>query len=350
VSAPRSLSALVVDDSEASRGELSRILSGGGLTVVGTAADGEEALARALALRPDVILLDLHMPRMDGFTFLRLLMARRPTPVIVLSALSRRQDVFKTLELGAIDFVAKPESGRLAAVAEELLAKCEVVRSLRLRQQPAPPAAEHDPADPPPVVEPPRIAVIGASTGGPRALQELLMALPPDLDLGILVAQHMPAKFTRAFADRLGRTTPFAVSEAVDGDLVVAGRVLVAPGGAHLEVGRDAWTGGRLRARLAPPEGGGYSSRYCPSVDRLFTSAALAMPRRLCAVVLTGMGSDGAAGTLAVRSAGGLTLAEAEETAVVYGMPLAAQANGAVAEVLPLSAMAARLARYARDD
>jgi two-component system chemotaxis response regulator CheB len=349
VTSLRPLQALVVDDSESSRVELTRILVEGGLTVVGTASDGEEALHRAISLRPDVILLDLQMPRMDGFTLLRLLMARRPTPVIVFSSLTRKQDVFKTLELGALDFVAKPESGRLTDVAEEILAKCAVVRTLHRRALHGVRADERDLVEPPPIAEPERIAVIGASTGGPRALQELLVALPADLPLGLLVAQHMPEKFTRAFADRLGRTTPFSVSEAVDGDLVVTGRVLVAPGGAHMELRRDAWTGGQLRARLSGPDAGGYSSRYCPSIDRLFTSAALAMPRRLCAVVLTGMGSDGAAGTLAVRSAGGLTLAESEETAVVYGMPSAAQANGAVSEVLSLPAIATRLIRYARD-
>ncbi len=136
----------------------------------------------------------------------------------------------------------------------------------------------------------------------------------------------------------------------MDGDLVTEGRLLVAPGAFHLELRREARAGGALRARVVPPDAGGYSARICPSIDRLFTSAALAMPRRICAAVLTGMGSDGSAGVLAVKAAGGLVLAEAEETAVVYGMPLAAQASGKVDEVLPLPALAARLIRFARDD
>jgi two-component system chemotaxis response regulator CheB len=338
-----------VDDSEASRGELERILEDEGAVVVGHARDGEQALTQVLFRRPDVVLLDLQMPRMDGFTFLRLLMARQPTPVIVLSSQSRRQDVFKSLELGALDFVAKPEAGSLATVREELLQKCGTVRALRLRNLEPHPAAERDPAAPPPGHEPPRVLLLGASTGGPRALQELLAAMPGDLPVAMLVAQHMPEKFTRAFADRLARTTPFHVTEAVDGDVVNEGRVLVAPGGAHLELRREGRGVGALRARVVPPDADGYSARICPSIDRLFTSAALAMPRRLCAAVLTGMGSDGSAGVQAVKGAGGLVLAESEDTAVVYGMPLAAQASGKVDEVLPLPALAARLTRFARD-
>jgi two-component system chemotaxis response regulator CheB len=158
----------------------------------------------------------------------------------------------------------------------------------------------------------------------------------------------MPETFTRAFADRLGRSSAFTVAEAVEGDLVAAGRVLIAPGGHHLELRRERGSG-ELRVSLAPPEAGGYSARYCPSVDRLFTSAALAMPRRLCAVVLTGMGNDGAAGIRAVKAAGGLTLAESELTAVIYGMPRAAVATGMVDVSLPLSEIAGRLAAFARD-
>ncbi len=341
------LRALLVDDSEASRGELCRILEDEGAEVVGQARDGEAALQLVMTARPDVVLLDLQMPRMDGFTFLRLLMARRPTPVIVLSSLSRKQDVFKTLELGALDFVAKPEAGGLVAVREELLAKCAVVRQLRIGNLAARATAERDPASPRPPSEPPRLVVIGASTGGPGALQELLSALPGDLPVGILVAQHMPEKFTRPFAERLARTTPFSVAEAEEGDLVAVGRVLIAPGGMHLELRRDQ--GGALRARLSYPDPPGTPGRICPSVDRLFTSAARLLPRRLCGLVLTGMGSDGAAGIQAVKAAGGLTLAESETSAVVYGMPQAAQASGAVDELLPLQALAARLVRFARE-
>jgi len=346
---PPPLRVLLVDDSDASRGELERILEDGGLQVLAHARDGEEALRLALTRQPDAIVLDLQMPRMDGFTFLRLLMGRRPTPVIVLSSQSRRSDVFKTLELGALDFVAKPEAGGLGAAREELLAKLALVRALRLDSLVPRAAVDHEPALPPPLAEPLGVVVIGASTGGPRAVQELLSSLPADLPVGFLLAQHMPEKFTKAFAERLGRTTAFSVTEAAHGDVVAAGRVLVAPGGGHLELRRDPAPGGGLRAAVAPPDAGGFSARYCPSIDRLFTSAALAAPRRLCAVILTGMGSDGTAGIQAVRAAGGLTLAEAEESAVVYGMPSAAVASGAVDEVLGLPGIAARLVRFARE-
>jgi two-component system chemotaxis response regulator CheB len=342
------LRVLLVDDSDASRGELGRILEDAGHLVLAQARDGEEALRLALTRQPDAILLDLQMPRMDGFTFLRLLMGRRPTPVIVLSSQSRRSDVFKTLELGALDFVAKPEAGGLAAAREELLAKLALVRALRLDSLSPRAAVDHEPAGTPPLVEPPGVVVIGASTGGPRALQELLSAMPADLPVGILVVQHMPEKFTKAFAERLARTTAFSVAEAAHGDVVAAGRVLVAPGGGHLELRREAGPGGALRAAVLPPEAAGYSARYCPSVDRLFTSAVQAAPRRLCAVILTGMGNDGTAGIQAVRAAGGLTLAEAEESAVIYGMPNAAVASGAVDEVLGIPGLAARLVRFAR--
>ena len=343
------LRALLVDDSALSLGELQRVLeSAGEFDVVGHARDGEQALREVALLQPDAIVLDLQMPRMDGFTFLRLLMARRPTPVIVLSSNSRRSDVLKTLELGALDFVAKPERGGLDAVREELLAKCAMIRALRIENLAIHSPPDHEPADPHPLVEPARLAVIGASTGGPQALQVVLGALPGDLPLGVLVAQHMPEKFTRAFAERLGRTSAFTVAEAAEGDLVASGRVLIAPGGRHLEVRRERGTG-TLRVAVVAPDAGGASARYCPSVDRLFTSAALAMPRRLCAVVLTGMGDDGAAGVQAVKAAGGLTLTEAELTAVIYGMPRAAVATGMVDQSLPLAEIAGRVAEFARE-
>ncbi|MFL5582241.1 MAG: chemotaxis-specific protein-glutamate methyltransferase CheB [Gemmatimonadaceae bacterium] len=345
--APRTLRVLVVDDSDASRAELVRILERApGLSVARASRDGEEALRDALQLAPDVIVLDLQMPRMDGFTFLRLLMARRPTPVVVVSGLSQPADVFKALELGALDFVAKPETGGLAAVAGELLDKCSTVRALRIENLGARAAPARAPARAHVLVEPSRVAVIGASTGGPSALQQLLAALPGDLPLGILVAQHMPERFTATFAARLGRGSAWSVHEAVEGDLVAAGRVLVAPGGHHLELARDRE--GVLRATIRPRDAAP-GVRYVPSIDRLFESASRQVGRRACAVVLTGMGYDGRAGAAAVKRAGGLTLAESAESAVVYGMPHAASESGAVDEVLSLPGLAARLVRFARE-
>lgn len=343
--APRTLRALVVDDSDASRGELVRILSGApGLAVVGVARDGEHGLRDALRLRPDVIVLDLHMPRMDGFTFLRLLMARAPTPVVVVSAQARRTDVFKALELGALDFVAKPDGADLEAIREELLEKCATVRALRIENLQAHAGA---PARRPASLEPPRVALFGASTGGPQAILQLLGAMPGDLPLAILVAQHMPERFTAAFAERLGRSSAFSAQEAADGDVVAAGRVLVAPGGRHLELRRDAE--GVLRAAVVPAGEGAGAARYAPSIDRLFRSAARELGWRAVAVVLTGMGHDGREGAAAVKRAGGLTLAESEQSAVVYGMPQSAAESGAIDEVLDLPGLAARLVRFARE-
>jgi two-component system chemotaxis response regulator CheB len=340
----------VVDDSETSRTQLASMLAAAGLEVIGLARDGEEALRSALREEPDVVILDLQMPRMDGFTFLRLLMVQRPTPVVVVSSWSGKTDVFKALELGALDFVAKPDgAGDLGAIRDALLEKCATVRSLRMENLAAPPEAPRlTPVPPRPAVEPPRVAVVGASTGGPQAMQRLLAGFPHDLPLGVLLAQHMPERFTRTFAERLGRTTRFAVQEAADGDLVAAGRVLVAPGGRHLEVRRDGPRGPLRAAVVAPGPAAPGASRYVPSVDRLFASAARELGARVCGVVLTGMGSDGSAGIAAIKAAGGLTLAESEDTAVVYGMPRSAASGGAVDEVLGVKGIAARLERFAR--
>jgi len=340
--ARRTVRAMVVDDSDQGARLVAEILQGDpGVTVVSRPTDGDTALQEAMRLRPDAIFLDLQMPRMDGFTFLRILMDRQPTPVVVVTSRGSKADVFRALELGALDFVVRPaEPAALDDFRDELLARIRMVQALRLdslerraaearREEPAPPA---------------RLAVIGASTGGPPALQRLLRELPGDLPLAVLVAQHMPERFTRTFAERMGRTSPYRVTEAEDGDAVTAGRVLVAPGGRHLALERGAKS---LRVRVLEPfEAAG--RRYCPSIDLLFESAAQAMGNRVCAVVLTGMGNDGRQGVEAVKAAGGLTLAESEDSAVVYGMPEEAIATGGVDEVLKLEEMAQRIGRFAR--
>ncbi len=339
---PAAIRVLLVDDSEAARAEIGRILASAcGAELVGVAADGEQALREAQRLRPDLILLDLQMPRMDGFTFLRLLMARQPTPVLVLSAHSRRTDVFKALELGALDFVPKPEGDApLESLRGALVEKCQLVRALRVENL-APP----DPGRAAGALgaEPAGVVAIGASTGGPAAIQRLLSSLPGDLPLAFVVAQHMPERFTGAFAERLARTTALVASEATDGDVVAAGRVLVAPGGRHLEVRRGV--DGVLRAAIVLPAALP-DVKYCPSADVLFASVARAAGSRTCAIVLTGMGQDGRAGVRAVKGAGGLTLAESEDTAVVYGMPQAAADSGAVDELLALPGLAGRIRRF----
>jgi len=335
----------LVDDSDASRAAIGRILeAAGGVVIAGAARDGEEALRDVLRLDPDIVFLDLQMPRMDGFTFLRLLMARRPTPVVVVSSRSRRNDAFKALELGALDFVAKPERGAsYETIAAALLEKCELLRGLRRENLgPGGGVARASLAD---LAEPERLVAIGASTGGPQALQHLLSALPGDLPVGFLVAQHMPERFTSAFAERIARTSRFSAQEAADGDVIAAGRVLVGAGGQHLEVLRDA--DGTLRAAVLPPSPGDLD-KPCPSVDRLFASVARALGPRACGVILTGMGQDGREGVSSIKAAGGLTLGESKETAVVYGMPQAAAESGALDEQLPLDGLAERIVRFGR--
>jgi two-component system chemotaxis response regulator CheB len=342
---------LVIDDSAFNRQTITAMLEGTpGFMVVGRAGDGEEGLKMAFQLQPDVITLDLEMPKMDGFSFLRLLMARQPTPVIVISGYATRENVFKALELGALDFVAKPSrtiTPELRAIQEELIGKVRLVTQLRMvsltdratrsRNQgtlsgtyvmPPTPAEAPSRKD---GVAPARLVAIGASTGGPPAINRILVNLDASLPLGIVVTQHMPAKFTRAFAERLDRTTPWTVWEAEPGDVVAAGRVLVAPGGGSLALRRD---GAQIKVDIVAPQ---QEDRYVPSVDRMLSTAAAVMGRDVMAIVLTGMGGDGGRGVRAVKAVGGNTLAEAPETAVIFGMPQEAIATGAVDEVVALS-------------
>lgn len=337
---------LVIDDSAFSRRTISRMLERSPLCeVVGVAADGEEALRKAFALKPDLITLDLEMPRMDGFTFLRILMSRQPTPVVVVSSYSQKENVFKALELGALDFVAKPDRQHtidLSGIRDELLAKVLMVRGLRasvLAMRPrmesisgvhnlaAPSARER--------TSPERVIAIAASTGGPTALLEVFRRLPDQFNHAVLVAQHMPDKFTKTFAARLDRGARVTVSEAVDGDGVCAGFAYVCPGRHCMELGRDS--AGALRLAVVAP---GPSDRYVPSADRLFASLARSLGPKAVAVILTGMGDDGAEGAAAVLAAGGLVVAESEQSAVVYGMPGAAVRRGVVSRSLGITQVA----------
>lgn len=328
----RPIRVLVVDDSPSNRRAISQILeSSPGITVVDRAADGDEGLKKAEALLPDVITLDLEMPRLDGYTFLRVLMARAPTPVIVLSSYAHPSDVFKALELGAYDFVAKParsDKDSLEAVRAELVEKVRAARQVRRDEKPTPPPPRKKPRD----GEPVQVVVVGASTGGPPALQRLIEALS-GAPTCLLVSQHMPPRFTRAFAERLDQAAAFRVREAEDASPVEPGRVYIAPGGRHLEL---AEVGGKL---VTAVPGARSSDKHAPSVDRLFASAARLLGRRAFGVVLTGMGNDGEDGTRQIAAAGGEVWAEAEETAVVFGMPRAAISTGKVSRVLPLPAL-----------
>jgi two-component system chemotaxis response regulator CheB len=338
---------LVIDDSAFSRRTITRMLESSPLVqVVGCARDGEEALRQALELEPDLVTLDLEMPRMDGFTFLRCLLARRPTPVLVISGRARSQDVFTALELGAADFIAKPTpraGPELETIRQALLARVHALRELRLdrlRERPAGAPGRLRPRAPARGEAGPLVA-FGASTGGPAALLRVLGAFAEPLACPVLVSQHMPAGFTASFAERLDRLTAWSAREARDGDALEPGSVLVAPGDRHLEL---AAGGGGVRVRVRPR---GPGDRYAPSVDRLFESAAKHLGPRVLAVVLTGMGDDGAAGACAVKAAGGRVLAESERSAVVFGMPHQAIGSGAVDAVLPLWEIPAALAEAA---
>jgi len=328
---------LVIDDSAFSRQTITRMLRTSPLVdVVGVARDGEEALHKTFDLKPDLITLDLEMPRMDGFTFLRLVMSKRPTPVMVISGRSGEGDVFKALDLGAVDFIAKPTAHatpELQTIQQELIRKVHAIRELRIekvheRISQAPPVVSRRSS---PISAPPPVVAIGSSTGGPAALMQTLGAFAEAPPCAFLIAQHMPRGFTQGFAERLDRLTPFTVREAEGGEEPTRGFVLIAPGGCHLEL---ETVRGRIATRIVPNSP---SDKYTPSVDRLFESAAKHFGADLLAVVLTGMGDDGRKGVATVKECGGTVLAESEETAVIFGMPQQAIRTGAVDQVLPLN-------------
>ncbi|HSP16172.1 MAG TPA: chemotaxis response regulator protein-glutamate methylesterase [Thermoanaerobaculia bacterium] len=339
--------ALVIDDSAYNRVTITRMLeSHPDIKVIGTAVDGEDGIKQLLRLKPDVITLDLEMPVMDGFAFLRWLMVNQPTPVIAVSSQSSDRSVFKALELGALDFIAKPGgrvSVRLSEIEKDLAAKVLQVVDVRLdnltrrvREEETKHAEEV--SDFENYAGRFELIVIGSSTGGPPALQQVFESLPR-LPVACVVAQHMPPTFTRLFAERLNRLSAFEVKEAEDGDAVKVGCVYVAPGGSRTEVRRGSEG---LILRVMPPKP---EDLYAPSVDRLFESASDACGERLIAVVLTGMGDDGARALPALHSRGARTIAESAETAIISGMPSSAVRTGAVDEVLPLGEIASAIHR-----
>ena len=332
---------LVVDDSALVRQVARAILAEQGLEA-DVAADPLIALEKIGRARPDVILLDLEMPRMDGLTFLRKLMREDPIPVVVCSALTGPGTdlAVRALEEGAVEIVAKPRLGVKGFLESSSVFLVDAVRAAaraRVKARPAaprlvPPKLTADavlPARPAPSAGPGRVVAVGASTGGTEALRRLLDALPPDCP-GLVIVQHMPAAFTTAFARRLGRTSRLEVREAADGDRVREGLALVAPGDLHVLLERS---GAGYAVRLT---GGPLVSRHRPSVDVLFRSVAQAAGANAVGVLLTGMGDDGADGLLEMRQAGAHTVAQDEATCVVFGMPGAAIARGAALDVLAL--------------
>jgi two-component system chemotaxis response regulator CheB len=350
---------VIIDDQAAIRQALAAILEAEpDIQVVGRAGDGEEGLKVVFQVQPDVILLDLEMPRLDGFAFLRLLMAKRPTPVVVVSSHSSRESVFKALELGALEFVAKPGNVRrledLQGIRSDLLTKLRLARRLQVvtltenaqaswKKLAAHAASKPSPAPLPQADAgaPPHLLCIGASSGGPTSILNLLLSLEPGLPAALLITQHMPERFTTAFAERLSRATPHQVREAQTGDLVTQGMVLLAPGSGSLRVERQ----GSLLRVLPPDFSESRDEGFVPSVDRMLEAAAAAMGAKVVAVILTGMAGDGVKGALTVRRAGGRVLCEAPESAVISGMPEEVIRSGAADEVVPLSRMAEAIRR-----
>jgi two-component system chemotaxis response regulator CheB len=340
VSAPaeRPIRVLVADDSALFRELLSRVIvSEPGFEVVAVAADGNAAAALARSLRPDVITMDLNMPDADGFSGIARIMAETPTPILVLTANRAETVGFRALSLGALDILEKPQAttdldqyGQLLRSRLRLLTGVKVIRHLRgLR--------EHRLAPPQASVRP-ELVVVGASLGGPRALAALLRALPATFPAPIAVVQHIADGFTAGLTSWLATETRLTVREARDGDRLVPGLVVLAPTGRHLLVGD-----GVARLSDAPPV-----ETFRPSVTPLFVSAARAYGARACGVILTGMGSDGALGLLAIKEAGGPTLAQDEATSAVFGMPQAAIQVGAVDRVLPLDEIPRALVELTR--
>jgi two-component system chemotaxis response regulator CheB len=336
---------MVVDDSAVVRQVLTDILTRQGGCAVTTAPDPIIALDKIQRARPDVVLLDLEMPRMDGLSFLRKVMDEDPIPVVVCSGLAERgtRAALKAIEAGAVDVVAKPKLGVSGFLYDSATLLVEAVRGAagaRVRRRQANQSTSESVAVPArrPGHAPGRpaehVVAIGASTGGPEALRLMLQAMPEDAP-AILIVQHMPEVFTRSFAEGLDRTCRIQVKEAADGDAVLEGRALIAPGSLHMSLVR---CGGRLIVRTSD---GPLVSRHRPSVDVLFRSVAQVAGANAVGVILTGMGSDGSDGLLEMRRAGALTLAQDEATSVVFGMPKEAIARGAADAGLPLDRLAA---------
>jgi two-component system, chemotaxis family, protein-glutamate methylesterase/glutaminase len=339
---------LIVDDSPYYRMRFAKIFARSeALKLAGIADDGDVAIRQIIELKPDVVLLDLMMPRMDGFGVLRWVMAHQPLPIVVCSSFSDRERVFKALELGAVDFLLKPapRASQQTSALETQIIRC-VEQAVGAKT--APPsviskdakaavlAAEREARNA--EIE---LICIAASTGGPSAIQKLIAELPESLKVPIIVVQHMPIGFTQPFAERLNALSHYTVREARDGETLRRRHVYVAPAGKHATVESDQ---GMKVIRISEAAVGHF---HLPSADAVFESAAAALGEKLLAVVLTGMGEDGACGAEVVRAAGGYVLAESNESAVVFGMPRAVIERGCANAMLPLAAMPQVLLAYA---
>jgi two-component system, chemotaxis family, protein-glutamate methylesterase/glutaminase len=357
MNASQKIRVLVVDDSALVRQILCDVLgSDPAIEVVATAGDAHIARDKIKKFNPDVITLDVEMPRMDGLTFLSNLMRLRPMPVVMVSSLTERgADItFDALAMGAVDYLPKPRvdvAATLQDYGDELIAKIKTaasanvraldsrrVATLRTRTEPSASATGEVPqAQPRRMRTTDQIVAIGASTGGTEAIKEVLCNLPPDSP-GIMIAQHIPPAFSASFARRMNDASPLTVCEAKDGQQVLAGHVYIAPGDYHLRLVRD---GARYVCRVSRDVA---VNRHRPSVDVLFRSVAQNAGQNAIGVLLTGMGRDGARGLKEMRQTGGLTMAQDEHTSVVWGMPGEAVSIGATEDVLPIEAIAPRIA------
>jgi len=335
------LRVLVVDDSMFMRRMISDLLQQDAeLEVIGAAKNGQEGLEMARQLKPDVITLDVEMPVMDGVTMLQQLMQQQPTPVLMLSSLTKEgaEVTLKCLELGAVDFVTKP-SGSISMdiykISSQIIEKVKAVAQARVAVAPTVARPVPPPPKPSPLVGRPTsdapLVVIGSSTGGPRALNTVMSSLPVGLHAKVLLVQHMPEGFTRSLAERLDRNSAFSVRESQGGETLQSGVAYLAQGGKHLKIER----GGRIVLTEDPPVHG-----VRPSVDVALLSIAQNYQGPVVVAILTGMGSDGAAGLRALAAKGAYTIAEDESTCVVFGMPRAAIQTGAVKRIVPLHQIA----------
>lgn len=343
------LKILVVDDSAYSRRALKQmvdeIMPGADFIY---ASAGDEGLQAAFTQEPDLIFLDLEMPRMDGFTLLRLLMAKRPTPVIVVSGQKDEDNVLKALELGALDFISKPTrstSTRIYEIRDELSKKLALIDIAQIhftKTQPAPSFKPKEKAAkelPEVYTEPTLLVCIGASTGGPGTISRVLDQLKLEPWVSLVIAQHMPAGFTRAFAERLNRLYSFPVIEATHLGRINAGTVYVCPGGYNTKIAKSR----DLRFEIAEPTA---EDRFVPSIDKLFGSVAEAFTSQCLAVVLTGMGNDGSAGADRIRKSGGIVIAENPQSAIVFGMPQSAIDAGIVHFVHSVEAISGAIQQW----
>lgn len=335
----RKIRVLVVDDSALVRKLLRDILSSDSeLEVVGTASNGIEAIRAVSELRPDVVTMDIHMPEMDGLTALEFIMRKNPVPVVVLSALAQRgaAPTLKALELGAVDFVTKPSHfpSAVREVKEEVLFKVKTAAKARvsfLYGRPRKTAVAEGVRARPQVTGASKLVVIGASAGGPRALAEIIPMFPKDFPAPIVIVQHMPAQFTRPFAERLNSAGRLPVSEAEDEDPLEPGHILVAPGGRETIVVREASGRGRVQIMDSAVRTGA-----TPRIDTTMITAAEAFGSNVIGVLMTGMGSDGVAGLERIKEKGGVTIAQDEGTCLVFGMPRVAIRKGVVDHVVSL--------------